>query len=223
MKNLIGALTEQCQRASFCFTAWIAQLISCAVLWLQEWGRFENAGGRVKKYLFGSAAVVLSIGCGSANAGDTAAAPPPFAAPYSSFPTSYSWSGFYGGVTAGAALGQYNAQTSTVGGAYMDAASAAAVSAAGAQSIKPTGFTTGIEGGYNWQIGNLLLGVEADLQAFISMARRTAAQARIRERRRANLLPSRPMATATGCSRRGRASGSWPPITGCSTPPAGSR
>ncbi len=119
----------------------------------------------MNKYLFGSAAVVLSIGCGSAHAGDTAAAPPPFAAPYSSFPTSYSWSGFYVGVTAGAAFGQYNAQTSTVGGAYMDAASAAAVSAAGAQSIKPTGFTTGIEGGYNWQIGNLLLGVEADLQA----------------------------------------------------------
>ena len=80
-------------------------------------------------------------------------------------PTPYPWSGFYGGVTAGAAFGQYNAQTSTVGGSYMDAASAAAVSAAGAQSIRPTGFTTGIEGGYNWRVGNLLLGVEADLQA----------------------------------------------------------
>ena len=119
----------------------------------------------MNKYLFGSAAVFLMIGGGTANAGDTAAAAPAFAAPFSSSPTPYPWSGFYGGVTVGAAFGQYNAQTSTVGGSYMDAASAAAVNAAGAQSIGQTGFTTGIEGGYNWQVGDLLLGVEADLQA----------------------------------------------------------
>ena len=39
------------------------------------------------------------------------------------------------------------------------------MNAVGNQSIKPSGFATGIEAGYNWQIGRLLLGVEADLQA----------------------------------------------------------
>ena len=118
-----------------------------------------EAGGHVKKYLFASTAVLLSIGGGWANAGDIAVPPAPLPAP------PYSWTGFYGGVTAGAAWGQYNARTSTAGGSYLDAASAAAVDAAGAQSVKPTGFTTGIEGGYNWQTGSLLLGIEADIQA----------------------------------------------------------
>ncbi|HEY1545345.1 MAG TPA: outer membrane beta-barrel protein [Xanthobacteraceae bacterium] len=42
---------------------------------------------------------------------------------------------------------------------------AAAVTAGGAQTIKRTGFVGGIEGGYDWRFGNLLVGVEADLQA----------------------------------------------------------
>lgn len=112
----------------------------------------------MKRYLIGGAAILVSIGAGSANAADLGATPAPLLpAPY--------WTGFYGGVTAGAAWGQYNARTSTVGGGYLGAASAAAVNAAGAQSIKPTGFATGIEGGYNWQAGSLLLGVEADIAA----------------------------------------------------------
>jgi opacity protein-like surface antigen len=112
----------------------------------------------VTKLLFGGAAILLLIGAGLANAGDSTRNPPPLA-------VQYDWSGFYGGVTAGGAWGQYDARSSTAGGSYLDAISAAAVNAAGAQSIRPIGFATGIEGGYNWQIGNLLLGVEADLQA----------------------------------------------------------
>jgi opacity protein-like surface antigen len=112
----------------------------------------------VKKFLFGSAAIFLLIGTGLANAGDSAKDPSPL-------PVPYNWTGFYGGVTAGAAWGQYDAKTSTVGDTYLNAVDAAAVDAAGAQSVKPTGFATGIEGGYNWQTGNLLLGLEADLQA----------------------------------------------------------
>ncbi len=112
----------------------------------------------MKKFRFGSAAIFLLLGAGLANAGDSAKDPPPL-------PVQYDWSGFYGGITAGGAWGQYDAKTSTVGGTFLDALQAAAVDAAGAQRVKPTGFATGIEGGYNWQTGDLLLGVEADLQA----------------------------------------------------------
>jgi opacity protein-like surface antigen len=80
-------------------------------------------------------------------------------------PAQHSWDGFYVGLTAGAAWGQYDPRTSTDVGGFLGAPAAAAVSAAGSQTIKSTGFVTGIEGGYNRQSGNLLLGVEADLQA----------------------------------------------------------
>jgi opacity protein-like surface antigen len=111
----------------------------------------------VKVRLVASAAAAILIGAGSACAGDagsllSAAGP-------------YNWSGFYGGVAAGAAFGHYNQQTSTIGDGYMGAAQAAAVTAAGAETIKPSGFTTGVEGGYNWQVGNVVFGFEADLQA----------------------------------------------------------
>jgi opacity protein-like surface antigen len=79
--------------------------------------------------------------------------------------TPYNWSGFYAGAVAGAAWGQYNPRTATVSDGYLDAADAAAVTAAGTQSIKTNGFVTGIEGGYNFQIGRWLLGLEADLEA----------------------------------------------------------
>src|SRR6516225_10063894 len=86
-------------------------------------------------------------------------------------PTLYNWSGFYAGVTAGAAWGQYdprtatNPQTEAVGAGYLNAANAAAVTSAGTQSIKTNGVVTGIEGGYNWQTGRWLIRLEADLEA----------------------------------------------------------
>jgi opacity protein-like surface antigen len=80
-------------------------------------------------------------------------------------PGSYGWTGFYAGVTAGLAAGSYGNQTSTQGGGYMNAAQAVAVTAAGDQTIPAHGFATGIETGYNWQVGQFLFGGEADLQA----------------------------------------------------------
>ena len=79
--------------------------------------------------------------------------------------TLYNWSGFYAGAVAGAAWGQYDPRTATVDDGYLDAADAAAFTAAGAQSIETNGFVTGIEGGYNFQTGRWLLGLEADLEA----------------------------------------------------------
>ncbi|WOH64017.1 outer membrane protein [Bradyrhizobium sp. BWA-3-5] len=77
-------------------------------------------------------------------------------------PGPYNWTGYYAGVTAGGAWGRYD---TTTAGSFFDAAAAEDVTAAGDQRIKPGGFAAGIEGGYNWQFGNLLVGVEGDLQA----------------------------------------------------------
>ena len=80
-------------------------------------------------------------------------------------PPLFSWTGFYAGMTAGAAWGSYDPRTSTAAGEYPDELRAAAVTGAGRQSLAPAGFTTGIEVGYNWRNGPLLIGFEADLQA----------------------------------------------------------
>ena len=107
------------------------------------------------KLLFGGAAIALTLAAGSANADDTRKSSQP----------QFDWNGYYVGLTAGAAWGQYDPKTSTVSDGYISQAGAAAVNAAGAQTIRPTGFVTGVEGGYNWHTGNLLLGAEVDLQA----------------------------------------------------------
>ncbi len=85
--------------------------------------------------------------------------PPPFIAP-----PVFTWTGFYVGATAGAAWGSFDPRTSTIGADYMNATQAAAVTAAGTQSINPLGFATGGEAGYNWQSGPFLIGFETDLQ-----------------------------------------------------------
>jgi opacity protein-like surface antigen len=84
-------------------------------------------------------------------------------------PAPFNWTGGYVGFTAGGAWGSSDTSTSTsfapVGGYLPNATTVATVNAAGPLIIKPTGFATGIEAGYNWQSGALVFGVEADLQA----------------------------------------------------------
>lgn len=94
-------------------------------------------------------------------------------------PASYNWSGFYVGLNAGAAFGRSNARTSSdcslpTGGApsyYCDntglgADNAAAVDGSGSGAITDTGFTGGIQAGYNWQRNNIVYGLETDFGAF---------------------------------------------------------
>ena len=110
----------------------------------------------MSKYLLCSAAIAALLSAASADAADLTP---------SWGPTLYNWNGFYAGVVAGAAWGQYDPRTATVGGGHIDAVQAAAVTAAGAQTIKTNGFAIGIEGGYNWQAGRWVFGLEADLEA----------------------------------------------------------
>src|SRR5262249_5373371 len=45
------------------------------------------------------------------------------------------------------------------------AANGQPVAAAGTGTLKPTGFTGGVQAGYNWQAGNFVFGAEADIVA----------------------------------------------------------
>ena len=111
----------------------------------------------MKKLLLGTVAIITVAGVDYAMAADLPVAPPS--------PAAYNWTGWYVGVTAGAMWGQYDPRTSTIDGGYIGARGAAGVSAAGTQTIKPSGFVAGVDSGYNWWAGNLLFGAEADLQA----------------------------------------------------------
>ena len=117
----------------------------------------SGLGRCVKKLLWASVAVLVWCNAGLAQVPD--ARRPDTISP------AYDWSGFYVGATAGAAWGQYKPRTSTVMGGYFGSLGAPAVTAAGMQTINSTGFVAGLEGGFNWQIGNLLLGLEAGLEA----------------------------------------------------------
>src|SRR5882724_3570086 len=132
------------------------------------WFRFARGDGHSKmrwaernipKVLLQSAVILVSTAAIPALADELQIkAPPPS-------PTTHNWTGFYGGYNVGAAFGSYDARTTaTPGGTYLVApADIAAVNAAGGQSIRPIGFTGGVQAGYNWQSGHWLLGIETDL------------------------------------------------------------
>lgn len=150
----------------------------------------------MSKYLLCGAALAALLTAPSADAADLTP---------SWGPAPYNWSGFYAGAVAGAAWGQYDPRTATVDDGYLDAADAAAVTAAGAQSIKTNGFVTGIEGGYNFQTGGCWVWKPISRRC-ISLARPTVAAFHIRGRRLwgqslqgALFSPSSPLPRAIGC------------------------
>jgi opacity protein-like surface antigen len=116
---------------------------------------------KLKTLLLGTVAVITIAGVHTAKAGDL-----PVKAQPPATPAAYAWTGWYVGVTGGLAHGQYDTTSSFVSGiSTPTVADPATLNAAGRQAIKQTGFATGIEGGYNWQAGNWVLGLEGDLQA----------------------------------------------------------
>ncbi|MEW6645415.1 MAG: outer membrane protein [Pseudomonadota bacterium] len=105
---------------------------------------------RLKSCLFAAAIAVGGI-C-SANAADLAArtytkAPVPVLEPV------YNWTGFYIGADAGYGWGRDRHTDLTPGGNFW--------TTGGAQSIKPTGAVYGGQIGYNWQLSNWVVGLEA--------------------------------------------------------------
>ncbi len=87
------------------------------------------------------------------------------------------WTGFYAGLNAGAAWGRSRASSSIdcnlpfIPGYFCDNTprgldNAAALTASGTGTANDTGFTGGIQAGYNWQRDNFVYGLEADFGAF---------------------------------------------------------
>jgi outer membrane immunogenic protein len=87
------------------------------------------------------AAAALALAAGAAWAADAPRYPPRYAAPYAPPPPGYNWMGPYLGANLGYQWGS--------------------VANSGAQ---PSGITGGIQAGYNWQIGQVVLGGETDVQ-----------------------------------------------------------
>ncbi|OAF11565.1 outer membrane protein [Bradyrhizobium neotropicale] len=118
------------------------------------------------------------LGAG-AHAADLALKAPPRA-----IVTAPPWTGWYVGLNAGGNWGRsggdtfYSCSDPDGVGCYSSAAYSVAINNLGAgQRFDTAGFTGGIQGGYNWQAGNWLLGLEADLDYFRSAGSRTVTAA----------------------------------------------
>lgn len=99
----------------------------------------------MKKYLLASVAALGLVAAGAASAADLPSRKGPIAAPVY-MPPAFSWTGFYVGANAGYGFGNVNANGfANVGD--LD------------------GFVGGGQVGYNYQMGQFVLGLEADLQA----------------------------------------------------------
>jgi outer membrane immunogenic protein len=102
-------------------------------------------------------------------AGPALAAPPP---------PIYNWTGFYVGANVGAAWGRVGSSTTTdcsgsppgIPFYYycgpLFPGDATGVNSAGSGTINTTGFTGGVQAGYNWQVSNVVVGLESDFGAF---------------------------------------------------------
>ena len=83
----------------------------------------------------------------------------------------HNWTGFYVGANAGGAWSAGDANISlpsvlaTGAGTGPAGDSGSAVSAVASTHVSSSGFTGGVQAGYNWQFNNVVLGVEADFNA----------------------------------------------------------
>lgn len=118
--------------------------------------------------------IVASLGAAllatSALAADLPRKTAPVAPAYSRVPT-FTWTGFYAGVNAGYGFGGFTGRGS---GIFKD----------------PSGFIGGGQIGYNHQINQMVIGVEADLQSRTSTAR-AAPSPRAASRISARCVPAR--------------------------------
>ena len=101
----------------------------------------------MKKYLLASVAALGLVAAGAASAADLPSRKGPVAAPVY-MPPAFTWTGFYVGANAGYGWGNVNANGFAV-----------------TNTGDLDGFVGGGQVGYNYQMGQFVLGLEADLQA----------------------------------------------------------
>lgn len=105
-----------------------------------------------------SAIALVALG-GSALAADLPSRTAPVYAPIAPI---FTWTGFYVGANAGASFATFD--TTVVGTAANTIGNVAALRRPQSFSTDKTGFIGGGQVGYNYQIGSIVLGAEADLQ-----------------------------------------------------------
>ena len=100
----------------------------------------------------------------------------PIKAPYykaqPSVISSPGWAGYYLGANAGYHMGQDSITTTTTPANFAPG-HAASIDASSPATLKPAGAMAGIQGGYNWQFGNIVAGLEADFDALWGRSSRT--------------------------------------------------
>jgi len=104
---------------------------------------------------------VLGLAVAAAIAGPAMAADLPAAAPVKALPAyvpAYNWTGAYFGGNVGGAWGQFNFSPSTLDNVL------GTVSSPFSTSVTNSSVIGGIQSGYNWQVGSIVLGIEQDLQ-----------------------------------------------------------
>jgi outer membrane immunogenic protein len=123
----------------------------------------------MRQFLYAGVALLALVGAHSARAADRApdviypANYPTVAMPYPVATGPFLFTGFYAGANVGGVLGGTK-YLETPSGAF--GAAAASVAGVGTSSTAPRGVLGGLEAGYNWQLGHLVLGIETDFSGW---------------------------------------------------------
>jgi outer membrane immunogenic protein len=126
-------------------------------------------GGNMKKRLIAGAALTAFMAT-AAQAADFPITPAyggPIIVP------AYRWSGFYLGANAGGHFGNDKITTTTTPILAFTPADAVAIDSASPTTLNPKGFIGGLQGGYNWQFNQIVVGFEVDANWMSGTANRT--------------------------------------------------
>ena len=106
---------------------------------------------------------VLSVGSFGAIAADL-----PVKAPYIVAPPPFSWTGFYVGGNVGYSWGRakddFNSFAANGGGSTVCLPTGGAICVVANNSTSMNGAIGGLQAGYNWQTGNIIVGIKSDFQ-----------------------------------------------------------
>lgn len=108
---------------------------------------------------FAIGAVVVAASGAAYAGGRSVKAPVAVGAPHN-------WTGFYAGINAGGVWGSSDPGLSIGPDTLYGTAVAAAAFTGATPKFNNSGFTGGIQGGYNWQNGHTVVGIEADFEYF---------------------------------------------------------